>query len=259
MPSPFPGMNPFLEHPDPFHDFHEAFCVGCRAALVEQVRPDFIVKLEEHVYVHELSAEERRFLGRADVSLSAGKFQGESAATSAMAAPVQGELVPAVDFQRECFVEIRDRKSRRLVTVIELLSPSNKTYGSDRDQFIAKRAQLLSSTAHYVEIDLLRGGARLPIDGLPECDYCALVSRVEDRPRVGLWPIQLREPLPRIPIPLSTSHPDAWLDLQSLLNETYDAGGYEDYIYAGSPEPPLPADDAAWAESLLSGTNARTG
>ena len=151
------------------------------------------------------------------------------------------------------FVEIRDRRSRELVTVIEVLSPSNKQPGSTRDQYLAKRQELLDSRANLVEIDLLRGGKAMPLDERPDRTfaYSASVSRVDDRPKAGFWPISLRERLPIIPIPLRSPDTDARLDLQEALNHVYDASGYEDYIYSGSPDPELKGVHVAWAESLV--------
>src|SRR5262249_40161893 len=146
---------------------------------------------------------------------------------------------PALDVERLAFVEIRDRRNRELVTVVELLSPSNKRAGSDRDQYLAKREQILSSTAHLVEIDLLRGGKPMPRADRPDCEFSMLVSRVEDRPRAGFWPVRLRSALPEIPVPLRSPDADARLDLQAIVHRLYDAAGYEDYIYGSSPDPPL--------------------
>jgi hypothetical protein len=245
-------MNPYLEQDDAWHDFHEHFLPHVAELLVPQVRPEYIVKIDEHVYIHELPANERRFLGRADAFVAhTGLVQDAGVAASALQAPAYGTVPTAVDIERHAFVEIQDRRSREVVTVIELLSPANKVRGADREQFLAKRWQLLNSKAHLVEIDLLRGGPRLPIEGLPDCDYYVLVSRVEERLRVGLWPIQLRDPLPSIPIPLRVPAADARLDLQQALHHVYDAAGYEDYIYTGTPQPPLRAEDATWAQQFL--------
>jgi hypothetical protein len=103
---------------------------------------------------------------------------------------------------------------------------------------------------HLVEIDLLRGYPRLPLDDPPECDYYALVSRAEQRPEFELWSLRLRDPLPVIPVSLRLTDPDARLDLQAILQRIYDAAGYEDYIYATDPQPPLTVEDAAWARQL---------
>jgi hypothetical protein len=130
-----------------------------------------------------------------------------------------------------------------------LLSPSNKT--SDREQYLAKRRQFLASQVHLVELDLVRGGPRLPLQNLPKCDYYAIVSRAEERPRVGLWPLRLRDRLPVIPIPLRSHEPEARLDLQEVLHLVYDAAAYEDYIYKGEPEPRLRPADAKWARQFV--------
>jgi hypothetical protein len=162
--------------------------------------------------------------------------------------------LPVRDVEELAFLEIRDRRSRELVTIVEVLSPSNTRPGSTRDQYLAKRQELLDSRANLVEIDLLRGGKPMPLDERPDraFAYSALVSRAPDRPRAGFWPISLRERLPIIPIPLRAPDADAELDLQEVLNHVYDTSGYEDYIYSGSPDPLLEVADQAWAESLIS-------
>jgi hypothetical protein len=156
-----------------------------------------------------------------------------------------------VDIERQSFLEVRDRHSREVITVVELLSPSNKATGSDREQYLAKRRQLVTSRVHLVEIDLLRGGPRLPLQNLPECDYYALISRAAERPRVGVWPVRLRDRLPEIPIPLRAGEAEAKLDLQAVLNRVYDAAAYEDYIYQSAPQPALRPDDAEWARQFV--------
>jgi hypothetical protein len=106
-----------------------------------------------------------------------------------------------------------------------------------------------------VEVDLLRGGPRMPVQDLPECDYYAMVSRVEERFSAGLWPILLPDRLPIIPIPLRPPHSDARLDLQMILHRIYDAAGYEDYIYQGQPQPRLTKDQAALAQQFMPQAN----
>ena len=113
--------------------------------------PRYFVRIDEHRYIHELSAKGRRFLGRG---------------------------VPAIDSEALSFLEIRDRDTNELITVIELLSPANKYAGPDREQYLAKARQLQRSWVHFVEIDLLRGGPRMPWLDMPACDYCVVVSRV---------------------------------------------------------------------------------
>lgn len=251
MPSPFPGMNPYLEQNDAWEDFHDRFIVACAERLDPLVGINYLVKIEARLYVHELSAEERRYFGRADVGLTGPPAASASApGAPALTAPVHLTL-PAVDVQRHSWLEIFDRRHRRVVTVIELLSPANKTPGPDRDDYLTKRAQFLFSQAHLVEIDLRRGGERPRPPGLPRCDYYVLISRVEDRPRLDMWPIGLRERLPVVPIPLAAPDADVVLDLQELLNRVYDAAGYAKYIHGDRPQPALSAEDLAWAQQFV--------
>jgi hypothetical protein len=251
MPSPFPGMNPYLEQDDAWHDFHERFLPLVADLLVAQVRPGYIVKIDEHVYVHEVPPEPRHFLGRADLSVGRSATPGEPRPDVGLLEPPSQVGLPRLDLERLSFVEIRDRRNRELVTVVELLSPSNKRPGADREQYLAKREQVLGSSAHLVEIDLLRGGKPLPLANRPDCAYSVLVSRVEDRPRAGFWPVGLRSRLPVIPVPLRVPDADARLDLQAIVHRLYDSAGYEDYIYDGVPDPPLAPDDLAWSRALL--------
>ena len=165
-------------------------------------------------------------------------------------APAQVQL-PVQDVRRVPFLEIRDRLGRELITVLELLSPSNKGGGADREQYLGKREEIFKSAAHFVEIDLLRRGRPMPLENRPRCDYSVLVSRADTRPRAGFWPIRLRQRLPIIPIPLRPADPDARIDLQEILHHVYDASGYEDFIYAGRADLRLSARDAAWARTFL--------
>ncbi len=261
MPSPFPGMNPYLEQPSVWQDFHQSLVTHIREALTGQVRPQFSVKIEESVFIHEPSSEERRRrLARPDVAVFENSGRGGVAVAEVPANSVAALIasLPEIEIEKHSFIEIRDRHSRDLVTMIEVLSPSNKQYGPDREQYLSKRTLLFHSDVNVVEIDLLRAGPRLPLTGVPACDYCLMVSRSAMRPDVQAWAVSLRDPLPTIPIPLRGSAPDATLNLQALLHEVYDAAGYEDYLYDTPPEPPLPEADAAWARSLgvsVSGTS----
>jgi hypothetical protein len=252
MPSPFPGMNPYIERASVWHDFHERWIPLAAELLAAQVLPRYFVRIDEQMYIHELSAEERRFLGRSDLLVPALTPADKETAVTTSVLPAPAEVrVPAVDSETQGYLEIRDRESRELITVVELLSPSNKYAGPDREQYLAKARQLQRSWVHFVEIDLLCGGPRMPWLGMPPCDYCVIVSRFEERPKAGIWPIALRDRLPEIPIPLRRGDPAARLDLQQVLHRIYDAAGYAYHIYSGKPEPPLAPEQATWAQQLL--------
>ncbi len=231
MPSPFPGMNPWIEQEDIWRDFHTAFAPALRRQLAEQVSPRYIVLLEEHVYIHDIPQE-------------------PAAGVAEIQAPNHLRL-PAEDIERLPYLEIRDRKGRELVTVIEVLSPSNKRRGDDRGAYLEKRRGVLRSPAHLVEIDLLRGFDPMPLVGRPECAYSVVVSRAERRPVVEFWPIGLRHPLPVIPVPLRSPDLDARLDLRAALDQVYDEARYVHFLYEGAPEPPLAVGDAEWARQFL--------
>jgi hypothetical protein len=245
-------MNPYLEQDEVWTDFHQRFVPALADAIALKVRPRYIVKLEEHIYVHELSAQGRSLLGRGDVSVAASR-PGTTSGTAAavLEPPARARLVPATDIERLSYIELRSRESRELITIVELLSPSNKRSGPHREQYLGKRRGILASSTHLVELDLLRAGPRLPLDDLPDCDYYVLVSRAEPRPEVDLWPLRLRDPLPTVPIPLRTPDADTRIDLKAVLDRVYDSAGYEDYIYEGRPQPPLHPQDAEWARPFV--------
>ena len=254
MPSPFPGMNPYFEQSTVWQDFHQRFITHLSEALAGQVRPGFFVKIEQFVFIHEPSGDERRkMLGRPDVAVFERPGGGGVAVAEPRANSITAQIaqIPDVEIEKHSYVEIRDRISRGLVTLIEVLSPSNKRYGPDREQYTQKRNVLMHSPVSIVEIDLLRGGPRFPLTGVSECDYRVMVSRPSMRPDVLAWPITLHNTLPVIPIPLKGDVPDASLDLQALLHEVYDAAGYEDYLYSTPPEPPLSAEQAKWAKPFV--------
>jgi hypothetical protein len=245
-------MNPYLEQDEVWHDFHERLCPLVAELLTAQVRPNYIVKIDEHIDIHELPAESRRLVGRSDIEIARLETGPPQRSSSLLEAPAR-VMLPAVDFETTSFIEVRDRANRQLITVIEFLSPSNKRPGPHREQYFAKRTQVLASPVHFVEIDLLRGGPRMPMQPLGPCDYYAMVSRAEQRPEAEIWPIRLREPLPKIPVPLQPPQADAEIDLQSVVHRIYDAAAYEDYIYEALPDPPLGTEDAAWALPFVPG------
>ncbi len=254
MRSPFPGMNPFFEQPGIWQDFHTKFLTAINEALVVQIRPKYVAMIENHIYVHEMDTESRVLLGRADLGVVLrDQPAAPGGSTAVLEAPARVELA-AQDVERVPYLEIRDRQGRQLVTVIELLSPSNKR-GEDRRQYIAKRSQLLASPVHVVEIDLLRGGRPMPSEHRPNCVYSVLVSRSTNRPQADFWPLELNARLPVIPVPLHAPDPDARVDLQGLLDHVYEVFSYGDFLYDRPPDPPLTQNEHAWSLSLLDRAN----
>jgi hypothetical protein len=253
MSSPFPGMNPYIERPDVWNDFHDSFIPALREVLTAQVQPRYYVCIEENLYIHEPPAKERFALGRPDLSIHPGAPTGGTVGSVAIAAPVYVGMPVIEEEERLPYLEIRDRAKHEVVTIVELLCPANKAHG--RDQYLAKVQHILASKTNLVEIDLLRAHPKMPWDQLPECDYYALVSRhaerTGDNPRAATWPLRLRDPLPTIPVPLRAGETEPTVDLQAILHRIYDAAGYCMFIYDSDPDPPLRAADAVWAALLL--------
>jgi hypothetical protein len=150
-------------------------------------------------------------------------------------------------------VEIRDVAERRLVTAIELLSPTNKQ-GDGRAEYLERRRKLLLSTAHLIEIDLLRRGHRVPMkEPLPPFPYFVVVSRADRRPLCNVWPVALDQRLPTIRVPLLPGDSDVHLDLQGALDAVYDAFAYAATIdYSQPPDVPFTADEGTVAARILS-------
>jgi hypothetical protein len=255
MPSPFPGMNPYLEQVGVWRDFHQSFVTELRAAIAQRVRPAYLAVLDHHVYVHGSEDDERGRLVQPDVHVveDRERITTNNGGATTLAPPTIALLPHVATVDEVDYIEIRDREDRQLVTVVELLSPANKRAGADRDQYLSKRLEYTRSGTHLIEIDLLRGLQRMPLVDVEDCDYCVMVSRAEERPEVGVWPLGLRDPLPEIPIPLRAPDPDASVELQAVLHRVYDAAGYEDYIYRRRPSPLLRAADAAWAAEIVAG------
>ena len=228
MPSPFPGMNPYLERPGVWHGFHTTYLVEMQRALVAQVSPRYICKTQESLFIDaepdDLQSHRVRKVAEGD-ALVARRATGArpngsnghgSAAAAASAAVLEAPAavgLPQPRLRRKHrWLELRDRDGMALVTLIELLSPANKRPGRDRRQYERKRLRVIDAGVNFVELDLLRRGPRLPLTGLPPCDYYALVSRPDEWPDAGLWPLALRDPLATIPIPLRPADADARLD-----------------------------------------------
>lgn len=251
MSSPFPGMDPFIEGHE-WSNFHTLYIVEIHHALLKMLRPQYVVAVEKHVFLTTESGERQQSIVP-DVSIHNRDEDAETTITGTFAThePVVVTL-PELERIEQPYVYIQDADSANIVTIIELLSPANKT-GGGRDQYLSKRDQILASGTHHVEVDLLRGGERLPIVGtLPVADYYAFVCRTEDHPQAMLFPFTMRSKLPTIPIPLQGSGQDVPLNLQTVFETTYDNAGY-DYIlnYDQPIRPQLSAESEKWVGQIL--------
>jgi len=253
MGSPFPGMDPFLERPALWPDVHTSLIVALRDALQPQVRPRYYVAIEERTYIVEPG--EVALVGRADAAVIQPSG-GETPVGQPQRVGEAGAIIVELDLpdqMRETYLEVRSVADHQVVTLIEILSPTNKRPGEGRELYLRKRRAVLASMTHLVEIDLLRSGEAMPLRGAPAgSDYRILVSRADQRPRAELLLCPLRQPLPVVRVPLRPGDREPELDLNRILRDVYDRAGYDARIdYRAAPDLPLDDDHAAWADALL--------
>lgn len=254
MRSPFPGMDPFLEVCE-WEDFHASWNLVIKERIIPLLEPRYTARVEKRVYVENLETSSA-WPRRADVAILGDRESQTVFATPntpIAAAPVEC-LLPMPVEHRETYLVIRDVQSLEVVTLIETLSPANKRPGSvGRRQYLEKREQVLQSPSHLIEIDLLRGGSRLPVIGtLPPGDFYAIVSRATHRPRAQVFAWTMRDPLPVISIPLLTPDPDITLELGLAFQTVYERSRYDLTLDYRQPlDPPLSQQDADWIREQI--------
>ncbi len=252
MPSPFPGMDPYLESPAQWPDFHHELITSCRGVIADRLPDNYVARINELVLKIEPELEPRRkvmgpdvLVGRRYSDLTRPASVGPS--TVADLEPVTIANIVHLDSHREGFIEIYRMPGYELVTVLELLS-TDKT-GDGRGQYVAKRETLLEQRVNMIELDLIRAGTRLQLSrSLPPADYYALISRGDRRPDCQVYHWTVRHPLPVLPVPLKSPDGDIQVGLADAFSTAYQRGRYDKIIhYDESPPPPsFAAEDADW-------------
>ena len=255
MPSPFPGMDPYLERN--WRDVHTTLVAESKRALNRQLPAGLFARIEERVGVEAATDDGGDRNGHLSPDVRVVSRDVRPSTLAAALAPLDApfRLLPTTVPVIERYVRVIDADGR-LVSVVEFVSPSNKV-GRGLRRFRRNRIELLASGVHFVEIDLVRGGHWRRLMSPQRCSrranslYRAAVRRAGDR--VGyLYPVPLRQPLPDVPVPLRPTDPVASLPLQQLLLTVYADSRYDESVdYARPLDPPLDADDAAWAAALL--------
>jgi hypothetical protein len=254
MPSPFPGMDPYLENPLYWEDFHDRliFHIGERLheLLPSNYRADFRRRTSVLLAARDIVP---------DVAIT--RRTPEEGSVAILSRPKGGEAIllevaPTEVYDR--YLEIIRVPERTLVAVIEISSPTNKSHPEGRKKYHAKQRSILASDVHLIEIDLLRGGhhwVAAPPDALEAhqpFDYVTCVSRAGNRLRFECYFKTVRQPLSTVEIPLLAPDEDCPLDLQAVFNLAYDQGRMLDDIdYSRPLRPPLSAEDQQWARQLL--------
>jgi len=272
MPSPFPGMDPYLEAPHIWPDLHNSLAGHIRDELNGVLPAPYYARLDmrPEIGIVEPGEGTRRIVP--DVAVARPPTPSAAGAVAVIDAPRRtisaSKTVMVRDEPiRHAYVEVRDpTEGHQLITLIEIVSPSNKRRGEDRRAYLQKQREVLESDASLIELDLLRDGKRLlsnplledAVSGMePPPDYLVLINRAWQRAGVDkayqIFPILLIEPLPCIPVPLREGQDETPLDLQYVFQRAYDGGPYRrgGVDYDAPPQPPLPGDLAAWAQERI--------
>ncbi len=269
MKSPFPGMDPYLERH--WGDVHQSAITYIRDWLQPRLPGDLRARTQERVFIDVPDPVRGEYYPDVRVVERPGKSHVAGARAVVAESPTEtetgnGAVTPAEPFLihldvepiTEGYVEIIDVKSgHRVVTTIELLSVANKRPGEGRRLYLKKRKDHQAAGVNLVEIDLLRRGKPVLMVGREQLPpsvrsaYQVCVWR-GSRPRVvEVYRLPLRERLPVISIPLRPADADVPLDLQTILEQCYRNGGYDDIEYEAEPDPALKTADAKWADALL--------
>lgn len=264
MPSPFPGMDPYLEAH--WGDIHHRIVNYACDAIQEQLPGDLYARMEERVYVEALEGRMARY---PDVRIIERSFvPGVTVGAAPEGVVVADPVVFEVEAEpvTEGFIEIREAGGEgRVITVIEVLSPANKAPGEGRRQYRRKQKEIRQARVNLVEIDLLRAGnwtvlaGRHFVRNSQASPYRICVWRYWRPGSIEFYHAPLCERLPAIRVPLRQQDADVVLDLQALIDRSYRFGRYESTNYCVDPDPPLKGKDAEWADTLLREKGLRQG
>ena len=221
MPSPFPGMDPYLEDDALWPVFHHQLVMCLYQILLPGLVDRYRARVNQRHYVTE-----------------------QALFTSVVR-----------EEHHEDYIEIRQRSDGRLITLVDVVSPTNKLNPAGRSAYLAKRCESKSANANLVELDLvLQGQPTLEYsrDGLPDWDYAVTVTRSTQPERYEIYTSTLQKRLPRFRLPLAADDRDTVLDLHTAFTRCYDQGGFAAKIdYTRDPSTPLIDEDRKWLQEVL--------
>ena len=254
----FPGMDPWLEHPDLWPDVHNSLITAIRDELMPMVLPRYVVRVESRTTV--LRGLDVDLLYRPDLAVRAANLsvptsdRGVAVLERSQAKPHE-VIVPLIeeDEIEETFLTIHELPDHKLVTAIEVLSPTNKKTRDARAEYLGMRRNLIGSGVNFVEIDLLRSGEPMPVrNSPPRGDYRILVCRPRLSRTSDLYGFSYTTPIPDIPIPLLPGDAEPGLKLNDVLHSLMDRARYDLSIdYHNSPDPQLRPEDEPWAAAII--------
>jgi len=257
-------MDPYLEHPLRWGEVHTRLIVAISTELNKQLPEGLNAEIDQYVTIAE-DRDEESFSSRRNPDVFIPDRYGYeppvlkngsavAVAVAVLEAPTTETVLLSGEIVKHRRILIQTNDGKKILTAIELLSPSNKDGGKDQDSYLAKRNQYLASGTNLVEIDLLRAGVRLPFGypSPPSADYYILVSAAVRRPKTSVWALTMRQRIPVVGVPLNEKWSDVPLDLRSCLQKIYDEGRFGNKAdYTKPAVPPLNQPDAEWAASFL--------
>jgi hypothetical protein len=256
MPSPFPGMNPYLESPQGWASVHHWLIGELAKSLGLSLPPNYYVVVEERVY--EVNDMGSALIGVPDnaiarqASVPSSMMPAIQSNVATLALPTTVTLPMSIEF-KEGYLEIRKAVSHQVITVIEVLSPANKV-GEGRLKYDEKRQNVLASRSHLVEIDLLRRGRPMDFSGASApTHYRILVSRRQQRPQADLYGFNLQDDIPVFLMPLEAGDLELEIDLKPFIDTLYDLGRFHLQVDYGAmpPEPKLSEEEREWCDRIL--------
>ena len=256
--NPFPGMNPYLEQPRFWPGVHNDLIAQLRTSLGPQLPPQYRMEINERFELDVVwpvdDTKSRDVIP--DISVTTDRAQTGRVVVAEPPAPANSVAVATPAPVRVAYLEVRQAPDDRVVTVVEILSPTNKAPGSGRTDYIRKREDILASDVNLVEIDLLRGGESMPLTTpVPPCHYHILVSQERWRPSARLFPFLVQNAIPKFPLPLLEGESAIEADIGPLLAGMHHTGRYNMAVDYGKP-PPAPALDEEtqqWVDERLAG------
>jgi Protein of unknown function (DUF4058) len=257
MSSPFPGMNPYLEHPDLWSEVHNRLIVAIADEITSHLSQKYRVAIEKRTY--KFDSEDSLLIGIPDVAIfKAKKTDLSTGKTAVMTLPETENKSVTVTLPlpleiKEGYLEIREVSTGKVITVIEVISPTNKRTKEGRKAYLRKREELLRSDVNLIEIDLIRTGEKMPVvTNIPDTDYRILIVRFHRLPSAQLFAFTVRESIPNFPIPLEQGEEEIILNLQNLLLGIYERARFDLTLdYNENPVPDLLVKDREWMELLL--------
>ncbi len=263
MRPPFPGMDPWLEHPTLWPDVHSRLITSMADELAPRLAPRYFVGVETRMTLVTNLDIDRIY--QPDVTIHSAQRGGEPSGPGvAVLDPPEVKplevVVPVGEEIEETFVAIQELPGRRLVAVIEVLSPTNKKTAEGRTDYLKKRDDLIKTRVSLVEIDLLRGGAPMPVKAPPpQTDYRILICRAGRAKSAELYAFSWKTPIPPIAIPLLPGDAEPMLDVNAVLHALIERARYDLVIdYRQCPQPPLRPEDEPWAAAIIARASDQT-